>query len=354
MIESSEVSLPLSNDAFKDFITAILGKPQTITRMIFGTFELEISDLTDIFKLVDQRVHQQNKAQLIQFTTKMIYSDNSTRLLSSYVELETFAEPRDVFPIAVHLELSYLVRFIDDKSPDGFSQPEKQEVIVSIATSGMHKYRMVNVEALNVFPMVTEGYFEITIKHTAISWGADIESLLTKILKTHINHESKIKYFIRSHSGRIGLAISGLFFGICVMLSIIKANSIDKLQKEVISKLLATTDNLSIESLHQKMNFIIEKALNIGGINQSLITTLYIILSFIICIFLGVWVGSAADNSPSSHLLFNKEAIKYKKKIDKRISKKWLSFCFSILCSFITGLMTNIIFLYLCNMKIIK
>jgi hypothetical protein len=353
-VETTEVRLPVDKDAFKDFVKAILGKPQTITRIVFGTFSLEISDLTDLFHLVDQRVHQQNKAQLIQFTTKMVYSDNSTRLLSSLEELETFSEPRDVYPIAVHLDIDYLVRFVDDKSPDGFGKPEKQEVVLSIATSGLHKYRMVNMDTIGIFPAVSEGYFEITIKHTAISWGADIESLLTKAINTHIKKESKVKQFIRNHSGGIGLFVGGVFFSVCVLLAILKANSIDKLQKDKIVYLLNSVDNETVTALHVKMNYIIEKTLNNGGINQSFITTLFLILSLIISIFLGVWVGSSAENNPASFLVFNKEAKKNKEVIEKKISRKWCTFCVSVLVSVLTGLLTNWIFLYLCNMKIIK
>jgi hypothetical protein len=353
-VESTEIRLPIDKDVFKDFIKAILGKPQTISRLIFGTFELQIDDLTDLFNLVDQRVHQQNKSHLIQFTTKMIYSDNSTRLLSTYEELATYSEPRDVFPVAVHLDFEYLVRFVDDKSPDGFGKPEKQEIIISIATSGMHKYRLINIDSIGDFSGITEGYFEITIKHTAISWGADIESLLTNAINSHITQESKLKKFIRNHSGGIGLCVGGALFGVCVLFSILKANSTDKLAREKINTFLQSVNNQSIESVHSKINFLIERTLDSGGINQSFITTLFIILSLIIAIFLGVWVGSSAENSPSSYLLFNKESKKHKTKIEKRISKKWASFIASIIVSFITGIATNWMFLFLCNMKIIK
>jgi hypothetical protein len=133
-------------------------------------------------------------------------------LLSLYDELNTYTEPRDVIPIAVHLQISYLIRFNDPKSSDGLGKPEKQEIEISIVTSGIRRYRAVNFESINIFPFETDGHFEIIIKHTAITWGSDIESTLTRHIKTLLKDESKIKKFIKKHSIGIGLSIGALFF----------------------------------------------------------------------------------------------------------------------------------------------
>jgi hypothetical protein len=352
-MEETSITLPLDQKNFRDFISAILGKPQTLTSVIFVSFEIKQEDLLNIFNLIDQRVNQQNRANLIQFSTKVIYSDNSTRLLSSYDELNTYTEPRDVIPIAVHLQISYLIRFNDSKSPDGFGKPEKQEIEISIVTSKIRRYRAVNFESINLFPFETDGHFEIIIKHTAITWGSDIESILTKHLKTLLKDESKIKTFIKAHSGGIGLGIGTLFFIVCIIFSILNTEKVNTAQLEKIKAVVIENESISIESLNKKINFIIENGLSTLGNTQSLIVSLFLILSFIISIVLAIWVGMSADTSSPSFLLLTRSAEKNKQKQDKKEKKQWRSFMLSIIISVLTGVLSNYIFTYLCT-KIIN
>jgi hypothetical protein len=352
--EQAEVTLPVDPSTFKDFVSAILGKPQTLSRIIFGAFELKLDDILNIFRIVDQRVNQQNKANLIQFSTKVIYSDNSSRLLSSYDEANTYAEPRDVIPTSIHLQISYLIRFNDPQSPDGLGKPEKQEIEVSIVTSGKSKYRMVNFENSVIFPFDAEGYFEINIKHTAITWGSDIDSLLAQHIKTLLIEEPKMKVFARKHSTGTGFGIGGLFFLICVAFSLINTNKINNIQNQRMNEIIANNNFQTIESLNNKMNFVIEKGLSISGNNQALVITLFLIFTFVTSIALAVWISSSAENYKPSYLLLTKAAEKNKINKDKREITKWRSFIISIVSSILLGIISNYIFTFLCSQKILN
>lgn len=105
------VMLPCSDEDFGDFISSLLGKPQTIEKVIGGTFEIDDRNITNIFHIVDQRISQQNDASLIQFTVTIVYDDDSIHLLNSLEDFQHYSEVKPLVSVAVHLSWSYLVRF---------------------------------------------------------------------------------------------------------------------------------------------------------------------------------------------------------------------------------------------------
>src|SRR4051812_22283351 len=102
-IDDGQVSLPCTPDTFKQFVSGLLGSAQTIERSFAGTFELEHSEINNIFQLVNQRVTQQNESSLLEFTIKLIYNDKSSVLLNSLSEFEHYREVRPIASSCAHL-----------------------------------------------------------------------------------------------------------------------------------------------------------------------------------------------------------------------------------------------------------
>jgi hypothetical protein len=75
--------LPCKPEDFRDFVGGLLGRPQTITGIFFGPFEVNKSDIENFHHLVVQRVGQQNEGTLVQFTVSIVYDDESSVLLNS-------------------------------------------------------------------------------------------------------------------------------------------------------------------------------------------------------------------------------------------------------------------------------
>ena len=67
------LTFPFDGNQFKDFISGLLGKPQSIYRIISGTFEIHLSDLQNFYELVNQRVTQQK------WSTYPVYCENLFR-----------------------------------------------------------------------------------------------------------------------------------------------------------------------------------------------------------------------------------------------------------------------------------
>jgi hypothetical protein len=122
--KQAEVTLPCGEDEFRDFIRSLLGKPQSITNRFHGAFDLNKQDLEQFHHLLLQRLRQQNKVQLIMFTARIVYDDDSTVQLNDFDSFMTYNEIRPLISTAVHMSWEFLVAFEDRKAP------EKQQVDV--------------------------------------------------------------------------------------------------------------------------------------------------------------------------------------------------------------------------------
>jgi len=183
------VMLPCSQEDFGDFVSGLLGKSQTIERAFRGTFEVGHQDIENTYHLLDQRIHQQNEATLIQFTAKLVYQDASSVLLNSLDDFLHYVEVRPIISVAVHLSWTYLIRFRDKRVP------EKQQIEMSIVAGHASRRLSSLEEAMFFFEGFHDsgGYIEIKISHTARSWGVDMESLLTGHVNTLLKDESPLK-----------------------------------------------------------------------------------------------------------------------------------------------------------------
>src|SRR5712691_8863385 len=119
------VMIPCAQEDFAKFISGLLGKRQTLSRLHRAPFDVSRKEIENTYHLVHQRVTQQNEASLVQFTVRIVYDDDSSVLLNSFDDFLHYNEIRPLASIGAHLSWTYLIRFPDRKSP------EKQEIEVS-------------------------------------------------------------------------------------------------------------------------------------------------------------------------------------------------------------------------------
>src|SRR5437899_897944 len=108
--ERYAITLPCPPAEFGDFISSLLGRAQTIQKGFRGTFILTRDHIQNVFHLVDQRVHQQNEATLVQFTVKILYNDESSVLLNDLTDFLHYNEVHPLISIGVDLTWTYLIR----------------------------------------------------------------------------------------------------------------------------------------------------------------------------------------------------------------------------------------------------
>ena len=88
------LTLPFSEDQFREFVSSLFGRPQELSRTIVGEFAIELGDILNIHFLLEERIAQQNNGYLAQFSAKIFYDDNSSILLNSFNSLSNYVESK--------------------------------------------------------------------------------------------------------------------------------------------------------------------------------------------------------------------------------------------------------------------
>lgn len=325
------VMLPCEPDQFKEFISSLLGKPQTITQQLSGTFTLTKDDLVTLYHLISQRVSQQNKGTLIQFTTRIVFDDGSSVLLNSFEDLQTYHEVRPVVSTQVHLSWTFLLMF------ENKEVPEKQVIDVSFISAG--KWRNIEYDHIAIFHGGDSGIASFSIQHTARTWGADIQGMLNNHLETFVTQEHPLKQLIRFNSGKIGFAMICIVLG-TTFFGIYRASSIiTETQTTVLESLQGSSVALSY-----KVDGLIT-FLHTNPSNNFLLSAMgYIAAAICLSIFSGIWIATTTDSSKPSFILLSPMAEKLRKKSLNSYRNKWISFAGSIVFSIATGVVGNIVY----------
>lgn len=332
------IMLPCETWQFGEFISGLLGKPQTIEKHIKSIFEIRRQDIVNTFYLVDQRIHQQNDSSLVQFTVRIIYDDDSSVLLNSLADFENYTEIRPITSVGVVLSWTYLIKFKNKQVP------EKQEISLTFRESGGGRGVVIFEDGVAVnegrHMLSYSGGVLLRVSHTERTWGVDIESLLTGHIKTLSKKPTKTELFTHKNSGYIGLTIGSLFFlGAILGVFITSSKFIDIYLNKI--NTLSTSNPADIPL---KLNFLIE-VISTGAWPRFIFAVIvFLVISLILSIALGGWVSSKANNLPSSYILLSKMAEELRVKDMERFKRDWNLFILSIIVSIAAGIVSNIVF----------
>lgn len=330
------IALPCSTEDFGKFIGSLLGKPQTISGAERGAFELRRKDILSSYHLVNQRVQQQNDAQLIQFTVKLVFDDNSSVLLNSLDDFQAYSEVRPVVVTQAHLSWSFIVKFRDS------NHPEKQEIDLSFLTAAPGAIAIGESEDAAFVPiarLVSGGHIAFRIRHTARTWGADIESLLRGHAKHLVLPQPPMRQFAQKHSGKIAIAIALIFFVSTIAACFITAERVAAEQLKLISDLLQSSNAIDL-----KLNKLLQLAAEGFWGKYFFSVFVFAIFSFVASILLAIWAETTADTKRPSYILLTKKSEQVKTEQDQRYKFRWLSFLGSIIIAIATGIVSNILF----------
>jgi hypothetical protein len=334
------ITLPFNSDGFREFIKSLLGSPQAISKSIHGAFEISKADLNNLNHLLLQRIFQQNGGVLVQFTAKIVFCDNSTVELNSIEELLTYNEIKPVISHMIHLSWDFLVQFQDKEVP------EKQNIQVSMLTSGLYDREFFDDTSINnrIYRYAEGGVINFRIEHTARTWGADIEALLSHYFMGILKEEPIIKKFIRKHKSAISILTSIIVFFTLASGYEIKNNQINSTNLQNFTSFANNLNGSELTNISKKIDFFATYIVSGQYDSYQSLGTIIILSALIISIFFGFWIDSGADSIEPSFLLLTNESIKNREKTLIKLQRKWLSFIFSIIVSIGTGLGSN--FLY--------
>jgi len=333
------VMLPCEQKNFSDFISSLLGKPQTIGRSFDSSFVIRETDLINIYHLVDQRVTQQNDANLIQFVVKVMFTDGSSVALNSLDDFLHYSEIKPLVSIGVHLSWTYLIKF-------RFKEiPEKQTIELSFKSDLKSQNSSLEEYVGSKHSHFSSSNISLTINHTERSWGVDIEALLTGHLRTFFVYESKAVVFLRDQSGNIGLVSGSLIMLGSLVGSYITTNNFIKSN-------LAKINDLGKEYIGADSQTILAHKIDVlsgiilsGSWDIFLYKVLgFLIFSFILAIVIGATIASKAYSRHTSFILLTKKTEGIYSQYTAEKDKTVLNLVLSIFIGIGSGIIANILF----------
>lgn len=297
--DGSAVVLPCTPDQFAQFIGDLLGKPQVIQRSFSGSIDIGHSDVVSLYHLINHRLVEQNRAQIIQFSVTLSYNDQSSVTINGAEEFEKFAEIKSVETLSLTCSFEYLIRF------SGRSHPERQTVDVTFNRSG----GAVSLEDDDLPSLRHRAYGTVVfrIKHTARSWGADIESLLAEHIKGLIKSDGIFPTFIRRHSTAFGFpfGLVTLAGGVLALGSVSNYMNSGK-NAEALAALAKIHDSSSASSLGIPVLIHLHLQLNAMAPWLQITWVVILLVSMVFAIMVWLFMGEQLSKTIPSLLTFTR------------------------------------------------
>ncbi len=299
-----EVRLAMDDKQFQDFIQSLLWKPQVISKDFWWYYCIEKDDIINLDKILSQRISQQNKGKRVYFRASIYYEDNSVAEVSSIPHLIDYNETLPLVCDAVYLTWKFLVKFEDKDSP------EVQEVSISFISNDEPKKYDFEENNINWF-FYRRSDVSLRIKHTARTWGVDIEGLISRHMDWIVKPQKKFLIFIRGRSYHEGTHPSILF----IML--------------FSSWYILFNALWSDEGVQNGIKWII------------FLITMYFLLSTLNYIWVNFFNWSL---SKLSYILLNKTSIENKMKKEKKIKNNWIKKIIYLILQLSIAIVWNILF----------
>lgn len=330
------VILPCAPDQFRDFIAGLLGRAQTIETTVEGPFEVRKEHVENLFHLLAQRIGSQNEATLVQFTSRIVYDNNSSVLLNSLQEFLSYNEVKPLISVGLHLSWTYLIKFPNKPFP------EKQVVQISFDSVG----RSMNLHGVGTIQMVFRdgNPIMLRIEHTDRTWGADIEALLRGQLETLRLPIGKAREFANAFSGWIG----GLAGAIALILTLVATYRISaEFALTQVAKLndgLKGTPASPENQMARQVEFLANLVASGIWTRFTLFAAVLLVALLIGSIVLGVIVAEKAHVHMPSFLVLTSRSIQNKEIQIQHLKNSWYVLLGSFLGAMALGVLSNGIF----------
>ncbi|MCP5015890.1 MAG: hypothetical protein GY938_11575 [Ketobacter sp.] len=272
------LSLPIKKSELGNFVADLLGQPQSIERLIDEKFDVEFNWFVNLHELIDQRIHQQNHADLIGFTLIVYFDSGLKRTLTSVEAMKSYNETRSDIPIGVKIVWSYLVHF------PAKPYPEKQQISFSAFRHKNKKDDREKMSAerlfLNVAGIKSErSSIRFQIDHTERTWGDDIEVIISNHIDEIVRKDGISNGLFEIARSLFALIV--LLFGLIYsIVSNVNKNSDDVANLRSLYKDITESSAVGFELINNKLD-VIEKVTEVAALRDENIGMmfLYIMLS---------------------------------------------------------------------------
>jgi hypothetical protein len=192
----ASISLPLDENAFREFMVSLLGQPESVEGYVEGAFEIDIGNFEYLNNLIDDRIAKQNLSSLLEFRAKLFFNDGSS---ISFNGVQNFIHHRELRPLICEgfiFTWSYLVKF-HNKQAD-----EKQEISISSVKEDYSKTQRSkkSKSVFSVFDFSSSGKLpriSYSIRCTDKGWGIEITELARRCLSSFTKTNSSFGSVLR-------------------------------------------------------------------------------------------------------------------------------------------------------------
>lgn len=301
------IQVPIKKKDFGSFITNLLGQPETITGDKVGSFCVTQDWLRHLHHMIDQRINQQNHAELVDFSALFIYASGADRKITSIDAFLHFNEAKITTTKGLKITWTYLATF------PARTTPEKQEISIDFF---IERPQVIRVSGANLIHEENgkKGVARYRISHTERTWGDDIQSLISRELDDVFLTK---KWYDRGVEGFVVFSAMALFISGFVIPDYIGKLIRDHELNAIIKSFTGDGMNLGGLAPQQKVDLIIN--LLKPGVQDPKIDFWFRIASAFAGIFMGVFTITTFDKPHPSFLVITGEDRKREK--EKNISQ---------------------------------
>jgi len=245
-----------------------------------------------------------------------------------------YKEIKPLIPSSVILTWTYLINFQNRKTP------EKQEIELNFISHASHFSPEFSYKKSDSWFQHSLGMTLLKIKHTARSWGTDIESLLSNHVQTYEKDEPCFRKWCRKHSTRISVLFFLAIFFIGLIGLLTTTHLLTEGERYAVEELLLKNQ----ASLDEKVNFLINHSLL--GIWPKFFISSFLFVSVLIVggIFVSAVIEEISQHKEPSFIVISKTSKQHKTDVLKRLNKKWKTYIGTLIGGVLSGIIANIIF----------
>lgn len=252
-----EMILQVDKEHLKDFVSGLLGEPQSIEKIFTTPFKADHDYFVNLINLIKQKLDRQNDHAIVSFQATVRFQDNLKRKINSIEAFESFVEDSNTISTGLVLKIGMLVQFPKKEIP------EKQEIDIYFVAPVEKK----ETDPRDIFDLAfgykpISGIVNVEIKHTERTWADDMLTVIEKSLNDIWMMEPKYKDFFRPlFKAQVILNLLTLTPIFILIAMIMNKSSSENFQY---SEYLSILDGrpLNIENLHLKVDFIARNAMH--------------------------------------------------------------------------------------------
>jgi hypothetical protein len=330
------ILVPCPPEKFADFMSKLLGKPQVVEGRFRGPFNIELTDIENFYHLIQYRITEQNKGQLIQFTSNINYDDGTSVEVEGLANLKTYSEVRPLVSTGVVLTWVYLVNF--NNAP----VPEKQQIEVNIDTSRRPRKPVRPVYPFP-FPEMLEDIISYRVSYTARSWGADIENLLKDHIRSLIIPEdSNLRAFIRRWRTYVMNFVALALYAIFLRVGVWGADWISRATSAKYSQ-IENSGLSQTEQIIRKLDYVYSTIAGTMFVSAMSVILLYLGVTLIISFATATMISENIAPARPSFVLLTRNAEYAKSAALQEYEKNWTIYFGTFAFACLAGVVGNIL-----------